>query len=178
MAKIQPPYSSSARQRTKPDGPRLCSNDGECRFGLNELEVARTIINQATVALENARLFQSSVRTAERFAILNETSSQISALDPEEVYIAVHKAAERLMPLESFVISLLDVEKNEVDAVYLFDRGKRIRENVFHLDKGISSQVIQSGKTILVSTLEQANKWIPCKLVKKIRKPNPLWLFP
>ena len=98
---------------------------GESRFGLNELEVARTITNQATVALENARLFQSSVRTAERFAILNETSSQISALDPEEVYVAVHKAAERLMPLDSFVITLLDVEKNEIDAVYLFDRGKR-----------------------------------------------------
>ncbi len=58
---------------------------GEARFGSNELEVARTITNQATIALENARLYQSTVRTAERFAILNETSSQVSAsLDPEE----------------------------------------------------------------------------------------------
>jgi GAF domain-containing protein len=130
---------------------------GEARFGLNELEVARTITNQATVALENARLFQSSVRTAERFAILNETSSQISALDPEEVYVAVHKAAERLMPLESFVISLLDQENNEVDAVYLFDRGKRYAGERIPFGKGISSQVIQSGKPLLISSLEQAN---------------------
>ena len=131
---------------------------GESRFGLNELEVARTITNQATVALENARLFQSSVRTAERFAILNETSSQISALDPEEVYVAVHKAAERLMPLESFVITLLDLEKNEVEAVYLFDLGKRYPGERVPFGKGMSSQVIQSGKPLLISSLEQANK--------------------
>jgi GAF domain-containing protein len=56
---------------------------GETRFGLNELEIARTITSQATVALENARLFQSSVRTAERFAILNETSSQSAEPDPK-----------------------------------------------------------------------------------------------
>ncbi len=131
---------------------------GETRFGLNELEISRTITSQAIVALENARLFQSSVRTAERFSILNETSSQISALDPEEVYIAVHKAAERLMPLDSFVITLLDIEKNEVEAVYLYDHGKRYPGDRIPLGQGISSQVIQSGKPILISTLEQANK--------------------
>jgi len=131
---------------------------GENRFGLNELEIARTITSQATVALENARLFQSSVRTAERFAILNETSSHISALDPEEVYVAVHKAAERLMPLDSFVITLLDLEKNEVDAVYLSDRGKRYPGERLPFGQGISSQVIQSSKPILAISLEQANK--------------------
>jgi GAF domain-containing protein/nitrogen-specific signal transduction histidine kinase len=131
---------------------------GENRFGLNELEIARTITSQATVALENARLFQSSVRTAERFAILNETSSHISALDPEEVYVAVHKAAERLMPLDSFVITLLDLEKNEIDAVYLSDRGKRFPGERVPFGQGMSSQVIQSSKPILVTSLEQANK--------------------
>jgi GAF domain-containing protein len=131
---------------------------GEARFGLNELEIARTIINQATVALENARLFQSSVRTAERFAILNETSSQISALDPEEVYVAVHKAAERLMPLELFSITLLDQEKNEIDPVYVFDLGKRHPGERIPFGKGIGSQVIESGKPLLVTSLAQADK--------------------
>ena len=132
---------------------------GETRFSLNELEVARTITNQATIALENARLYQATVRTAERFAILNEISSQVSAsLDPEEVYVAVYKAVERLMPLESFVITLLDQENNEIEPVYLLERGKRIAAQRVPLGRGLSSQVIQSGKPILVSTLEQADK--------------------
>ncbi len=131
---------------------------GQVRFGANELEVARTITNQATIALENARLYQSSVRTAERFAILNESSSLISAsLDPEEVYASVHKAAERLLPLDSFVITLYDEEKNEIDPVYLFDLGKRVMSGPVPFGKGMSSEVIKSGKPILISTAEQAD---------------------
>jgi GAF domain-containing protein len=130
---------------------------GESRFGINELEVARTLTNQATIALENARLYQSSVRTAERFSILNESSSLISAsLDPEEVYVSVHKAAERLIPLDSFVITLYDEETNEVDPVYLYDLGKRVRSGRVPFGKGMSSEVIKSGKPILISNSDQA----------------------
>ena len=129
------------------------------RFGSNELEITRTLVNQSTIALENARLYQSTVRTAERFSILNETSSQVSAsLDPEEVYIAVHKAAGRLMPVESFVITLLDRETNEIDPVYIHDLGQRVQGARVPFGKGISSQVIMTGKPILTSTLEQADK--------------------
>lgn len=151
---------------------------GENRFGLNELEIARIIASQATVALENARLFQSSVRTAERFAILNETSSQISALDPEEVYVAVHKAAERLMPLDSFVISLLDTERNEIEAVYLNDRGKRHPSARIPFGKGISSQVIQSGKPILTSTFDQSNALDAVNLVDESEETQSIVAVP
>ncbi len=127
----------------------------EILFGSNELEIARTITNQATVALENARLYQLSVRTAERFAILNETSSQISSsLDPEEIYASTRKAAERLVPLEFFMIILLDQENNELDPVYLIDRGKRLVGARLPLGTGLSSEVITSGKPVLVSTHE------------------------
>ena len=130
---------------------------GESRFGMNELEIAKTITNQATVALENARLFQLSTRTAERFAILNETSSQVnSSLNPEEVYVSARKAAERLVPLDSFVITLLDVEKNEIEPAYMIDRGKRIFAERVPFGQGMSSQVISNGKPILISVPEQA----------------------
>ncbi len=133
---------------------------GEARFGSNELEIAKTIINQATIALENARLYQATVRTADRFSILNETSSQVSAsLDPEEVYVAVHKAAQRLVPMESFVITLFDQAKNEIDPVYLYDLGQRVQGPRIPFGKGISSRVIASGKPILIATTEQANKY-------------------
>ncbi len=131
---------------------------GDEHFGSNEVEVARTITNQSTIALENARLYQSTVRTAERLAVLNEASSSVSAsLDPEEIYVSVHKAAERLMPAESVVITLLDDENHEIEPVYLFDLGKRIPGERIPYGKGLSSEVIKSGKPVLISTLEQAN---------------------
>lgn len=133
-------------------------NAGDARFGSNELEIARTITSQASIAMENARLYQSTVRTAERFSVLNETSSQISSsLDPEQVYASVQTAAERLMPVESFIITLFDEEKNEIDPVYLIDRGKRFVGERVAFGRGLSSEVIKSGKPLFLSNLEQAN---------------------
>jgi GAF domain-containing protein len=92
--------------------------DQAIRFSLTEIELARTLTNQASIALENARLYQSTLSTAERFSILNQASFQVSTnLDPEQIYVAVHKAAQRLMPVESFVISLLDEETDEIEGV-------------------------------------------------------------
>ncbi|MBL8077859.1 MAG: GAF domain-containing protein [Anaerolineales bacterium] len=130
---------------------------GSGRFGMNEVDLARTISNQAAIALENARLYQSSVRTAERFAILNETSSQMNAsLDPEEIYISVQKAAERLVPLEFFAITLLDQEKNEIDPVYLLDRGKRYPGERVPFGRGLSSDVIKTGKPVLIASAQES----------------------
>jgi hypothetical protein len=40
---------------------------------------------------------------------LNQASYQVSAnLDPEQIYVAVHEAAKKLMPVESFVFSIID----------------------------------------------------------------------
>jgi len=45
-------------------------------FTLTEIELARTIANQAAIGLENAQLYQSTVRTAERFSVLNHASAR------------------------------------------------------------------------------------------------------
>ncbi|PWH15993.1 MAG: hypothetical protein DDG60_04750, partial [Anaerolineae bacterium] len=48
-------------------------------FQSTEIELARTISNQAAIALENADLYQSTLATAERLSILNQVSFEISA---------------------------------------------------------------------------------------------------
>lgn len=128
----------------------------EDRFKLTEIELARTISNQAAIALENARLYQSTAQTAERFAILNETSFQVSvSLDPEQIYVAVHKAAQRLMPVESFVISLLDEATDEIEGVYLVDNEVRAPITRIPKDQGLSGRVISTGTPMLVHGAER-----------------------
>jgi signal transduction histidine kinase/putative methionine-R-sulfoxide reductase with GAF domain len=125
------------------------------RFSLTEIELARTLTNQASIALENARLYQSTLSTAERFSILNQASYQVGAnLDPEQVYVAIHRAAERLMPVESFVISLLDEETDEVEGVYLVDEDKRSPITRIPRDQGLSGRVISSGEPLLLHGAE------------------------
>lgn len=136
----------------------LVQMTGGERFGSTEVEVAQTITNQSMIALENARLYQSTVRTADRLAILNEASSLISSsLDSEEIYVSVHRAAEKLMPADAVVISLLDQERSQVEPVYLFDMGRRLRGERLPMGRGLSGEIIRSGKPLLVSNLEQAD---------------------
>ncbi|HVN16491.1 MAG TPA: GAF domain-containing protein, partial [Anaerolineales bacterium] len=122
------------------------------RSGLNEIELARTIVNQASIALENARLYEGSVRTAERFAILNQSSARISSsFDAEKIYEAVHQAAARVMVVESFVITLLDETANEIEGVYLVDKGKRMPSSRVSKSATLSGKVIETGQPILTN---------------------------
>ncbi len=127
------------------------------RFSLTEIELARTLTNQASIALENARLFQATVFTAERFSILNKASYEVGAnLDPEQIYTAVHKAAQQLMPVESFVISLLDAESNEIEGVYLMDGNVRAPVSRIPRTEGLSGRVISTGMPLLLHGKDKA----------------------
>jgi len=125
------------------------------RFSLAEVELARTLSNQASIAFENARLYQSTLLTAARFSVLNEASYQVSAnLDPEQIYVAVHNAAKKLMPVESFVISLLDEETDEIEGVYLVDDDRRAPPTRFPRDQGLTGRIIDSGEPLLLHSAE------------------------
>ncbi len=125
-------------------------------FTSAEIELARTMANQTALALENARLYQSTVRTAERFAVLNQVSAEIaSALSIQELAQAVHQAAVQLFPLDVFVFSLANESERAVDVIYLFDRGELLTPMRLKWGQGISGYVISSGEPVLARTLDE-----------------------
>ncbi len=128
---------------------------GDRSFTATEIELARTITNQASIGLENARLYQATLHTAERFAILNQASAEIGvSLDPDEIYTSIHSAAERLMPVDTFNISLLDEEKQEVESVYVMDLNQRAPNVRVPLGEGLSSRVILNSEPLLINGAE------------------------
>lgn len=131
---------------------------GERNFTSNEIELARTIANQASIGLENARLYQATLHTAERFAVLNQASAEIGvSLEPDDIYASIQSAAERLMPVDTFNISLLDEEKQEVESVYLMDLNQRTPNVRMPLGEGLSSRVILNGEPLLINGVENAD---------------------
>ncbi len=125
-------------------------------FGPDELELMRTIANQASIALQNASLYDSVVRTADRLNILNQVSTDISAsLDLETVYSTLHWAVGKLMPTEAFVISLLDEEAEEIEGVFIMEGSQRIPPTRIPFGEGLSSRVIREGRPLM---LQDANE--------------------
>ncbi len=120
------------------------------RFLSTEIELARTFGNQASIALENADLYQSTLATAERLVILNEVSYEIGAsLDTEDIYRAIHDAVGKLMPVDAFVIMLDNTQTDQLDGVYVVDMGQRITDVYLPYGQGISGRVIETGQPIL-----------------------------
>ena len=125
-------------------------------FGAEEQALLEMLASYAAVAIENARLYQEAVRASERRSILHEVSQEIVkvGLDLERVYEAVHHAAERLMPAEAFVLSVLDEVHNEILFAYLYDEGKRWPSEHSPIGSGLSGKIIESGKALIINNLQ------------------------
>ncbi len=126
--------------------------DTAYHFSASDIDLARIISNQAATALESARLYQATVSRAEQLTALNRASYEIGlSLDAEEIYAAIQRAAGQLMAAESFVISLVDEEKNDIEGVYLLDPNGRAPNQRLPRGDGISGRVIESGQPLLIA---------------------------
>lgn len=105
---------------------------------LNEELEQRVTERTAELAQETANL------TTLQGAIQEITTS----LELEQVYQAAHRAAEQLMPVDAFVIALLDEANQEVEDVYLFDRDQRWPYSRHSLGRGLTSFIITTGKAL------------------------------
>lgn len=144
-----------------------------------------TLAGQAAVAIENARLFKQvahyseeleqrvDARTAElaqetaNMAVLQQVTQEIAAnLELEKVYLAAHEAAKRLMPVDAFIIALLDEKQQEIEDAYLFDQGQRWPNERQPLGRGLTSTIIITGQSLRLDSCcdEASNQAIGAEL--------------
>ena len=118
-----------------------------------DLDLVVPLASQASVAIQNARLFQGTQQMAERWRVLHSAVQKIVTVahDPEQVYQAAHQAAQQLFQAGAFVIALHDKEQDVIRAVYLFDQGGRWPERSIPAGRGLSGKVIASGQSVLIS---------------------------
>ncbi len=119
-------------------------------------QLVAAFANQAAIAIEHARLYEALAQEAQRLDLLNQLGRDLTArLDPEPVYAAVHRAAMQLMPCDTFSIAIVSETGQEVRLVYLVDKGKRYPVEVFPIHRGLTGQVIASGKSLRMDNLDQ-----------------------
>ena len=121
-------------------------------FDQDDKRLLFMLAQQAAIAVENARLYQSVKLAADKRLVLHEVSQTIVAarIDAEAIYKAIHQAAEQLMDTESFVICMYDRQNESIEAVYLTDRNGRAKNQVIPAGEGMSGYVIASGKSLII----------------------------
>jgi diguanylate cyclase (GGDEF)-like protein len=130
----------------------VIDQDPHRQFTQSDEHLLTLFAQQAAIAVQNARLYQSAKAAAARRAILHNVSQEIISanLDNEAVYKAIHHAATKIMPTEAFVISRLDPVSEVILAAYLVDRSGRVPPITLPAGRGFSGYVIATGKSLLI----------------------------
>jgi len=139
------------------------------RFSPEEVELARTICNQAGVAIQNARLFAETERL---FAETQKRSTELSilydlgvgltqVLDESHLVDVTFENVKRLIKAESVIVNLVDEEGYMTEYIHL--NGIR-QAPVITVRQGtsFSEYVVQTNRSLLIpDTLDEKNIPVP-----------------
>jgi diguanylate cyclase (GGDEF)-like protein/putative nucleotidyltransferase with HDIG domain len=122
-------------------------SDNERTFDEGHLELLRVLASEASIAIENARLFQEERTKARHLNLLNLISRDaIATLNPDEVLAKIAEQLENSLTYDHIGIALLDYTTREL--IISAEGGKR-REALgrrLPLDAGLIGQVARTGK--------------------------------
>jgi diguanylate cyclase (GGDEF)-like protein len=129
------------------------------RFTASDQHLISHFAQQAAIAVENARLYQAAREAAERRATLHQVSQAIVAasLKPEEIYSAIHNAAARLMPLDTFVIIKNENDTQKPKPIYFVgSAGNEPPQMPFGID-GLSKQILSTGQSLYLPNTAESS---------------------
>ena len=124
-----------------------------------EQRLLTAIADMAGNALQRARLNEQTRQRLAELSVLHLVSQTLltTRLDAEQVYQTIHQAVAQLMPCEAFAIVLEDPQQTGYIAVYLYDRGGHYPPKRVAKGAGLSAQVIERKKSLLIEDLTQSS---------------------
>lgn len=129
-------------------------------------ELLESISLQVAEALERARLFEQSQRSAAELAVLNEMGNAFTeALDEDTIIENIYIYTSQLMDTSTFFVANYAAEKGEISFPLVIETGERITEGHPNwkdwtprpLGTGITGHIIQSRTPILIQENVEEN---------------------
>jgi diguanylate cyclase (GGDEF)-like protein len=122
-------------------------SDNERAYDEGHLELMRVLASEASIAIENARLFQEERTKARHLSLLNLISRDaIATLNPDEILAKIAGQLEHGLSYDHIGIAILDYTTREL--VVSAESGKRrgALGRRIPLDTGLIGQVARTGK--------------------------------
>ncbi len=121
---------------------------GERPFEPNDLEFLIGLSRQATVAIENARLFAESEKRAAELATINTISQELAGkLDVDSLIQLVGEQIRAAFKADIAYIALLDAPSNMI--YFPYNVGDKADSMPY--GEGLTSKIIQTGKALLMN---------------------------
>ncbi len=134
----------------------------ENRFDEGHMEMMRVLASGASIAIENARLFQEEQTKSRHLVLLNSISrSAITTLNPQEMLANIAEQLERGLDFDHMGIGLLDYARKEV--VVQAEAGTRrgALGKRLELDESFVGSVARTGQLLAARDVAKAGSGEP-----------------
>lgn len=127
-------------------------DEKERKWNSEEQALVRDVVDQLTLALQNAKLFQQTQKQNSNLEILNEMGRELATqLDVNQVIENAYKYTSQLVDSKSFFIALLNNENDTLRFPVVSVGGKRIEYADRKLGSGLTDYVLKTRKPVLLN---------------------------
>lgn len=121
-----------------------------------------TLASHLGIILEHLELTETSQEMArQREVLLSIGHAAASANDLEEVYTALYEGAQKLMPVDSFVVALFSEEAPRATLACVIDQGQRSPPITVEASAGLIGQMRELRRPFRVDDLEAPGEFAP-----------------
>jgi len=132
--------------------------DKENAYSDFEINLLSTIATNIAISVENARLYNETIRRAEEISLIYRLGITITSnLDLNNVLREILEGYRNILPMDAFFVAIFDDESRLISYPLFFDRGQYLELPTRNIDTnpGITGYVINNGKTVYIpDTLE------------------------
>jgi diguanylate cyclase (GGDEF)-like protein len=132
-------------------------------YSPEQIQFIETIASHASIAIENARLYEEARRRADEMTKLYEISTALSSdLELNAVLERIFEICRQILPMDSFYVAIYDASSGHILHPLFWDDGKfkPIAVRDIHQSPGLTGEVILSRQTL----------YLPDSLVEKVRE--------
>ncbi|HXX71885.1 MAG TPA: diguanylate cyclase, partial [Candidatus Acidoferrum sp.] len=142
-----------------PVGVMAVHNTRERAFDQGHVEFLRVLASEASIAIENARLFAAEQKKSRQLTLINNVSSHaITTLDPSEMLAKITQEMGRELGYDHIGIAILDYSAKELVIKAEAGRRREAAGRRILLGEGLIGQVARSGQ---IGMVREANASAP-----------------
>lgn len=136
-------------------------------FTQEKLSLLQTLAAQISSSIFTTRLYQETKRQAERLSVLNQVAKAIgSTIELDDLLELIYDQLSRVIPTDTYFVSLYDAEQNTLEIRILIDDGQRFPSKILMMGSGFASQVILTRQPFHVRHLSQEMNNLPVKPIQ------------
>jgi PAS domain S-box-containing protein len=133
--------------------------DREHAFTESDERLLVTLAGSVSVALENARLVHETRQRVTELATVNSVGQALATqLDLAELIELVGERIRETFGADIAYVALHDEAAGAIEFAYNWELGRRTEEPPMAFGEGLTSQIIESGEPLLISTLEESDR--------------------